>query len=157
MKGINLVGIKLLAIAMLCALTLLAPLAHAGRYADTLSECLVQLSTDDDKLKLVTWMFTAMSLHPAVAQVAQVSTAARDTANKDMAELLVDLLEQRCFDQAKAAIENEGPLALQTSFAVLGQVAATELFSNPAVAAGLANLDEFLDTDELEKRLGIGQ
>ena len=74
-----------------------------------------------------------------------------------MADLLGNLLEERCFDQARAAITNEGPVALQSSFSILGQVAANELFSNPNVAAGLGSLAEYLDAATLDKKLGIGE
>lgn len=141
----------------LLMLLAIAPLSHAGEYTDQLSRCLVQSSTGDDKLKLVKWMFTAMSLHPAVADLAPVTGATREAANKDMAELLVELLQNRCLDQAKTAIENEGAFALQTSFSVLGQVAATDLFSNPNVAEGLGSLTQYLDSEALDRSLGIGQ
>ena len=57
----------------------------------------------------------------------------------------------------RLAIRNEGSLALQSSFAVLGQVAATELFSDPNVAAGLASLETYIDAEDLERQLEIGQ
>lgn len=147
---------RVIDVLILAMLWTLAPAAQAGPAADELSRCLVQLSTEDDKLKLVKWMFTAMSLHPAVADLAPMSTATRDAANQEMAELLINLLEERCIDQARAAIAAEGSIALQSSFAILGQVAANELFSNPAVAAGLGSLTEFLDSAELDQKLGIG-
>ena len=147
---------RVINVLILALLWSLAPAAQAGPAGDELSRCLVQLSTEDDKLKLVKWMFTAMSLHPAVADLAPMSTATRDAANQEMAELLVNLLEERCFDQARAAIAAEGSIALQSSFAILGQVAANELFSDPAVAAGLGSLTEFLDSAELDQKLGIG-
>jgi len=117
----------------------------------------VQLSTGDDKLKLVKWMFSSMALHPAVAEISQVTAADRDIANREMADLLSNLLEERCFDQARTAITNEGAVALQSSFSMLGQVAANELFSNPNVAAGLGSLAEYLDAAALDKKLGIGE
>ena len=149
--------LKISSLALLWTLMPLAPAAQAGPYTDELSKCLVQLSTEDDKLKLVKWMFSSMALHPAVAEIAQVTAADRDIANREMADLLGNLLEERCFDQARAAITNEGPVALQSSFSILGQVAANELFSNPNVAAGLGSLAEYLDAATLDKKLGIGE
>lgn len=147
---------KLIKIASLLLFWTFPTFAQAGPYTDELSRCLVQSSTDKDKLKLVKWMFTAMALHPAVADLAQVSVASREAANQDMAALLSNLLEERCLDQARTAIENEGAIALQSSFSILGQVAANNLFSDPSVAAGLASLTEYLDSDTMEQRLGIG-
>lgn len=133
-----------------------APTALAGPAADELSRCLVQSSTAEDKLKLVKWMFTSMALHPAVADLAPVTEAARDAANRDMAQLLASLLEARCLEPARNAIASEGAIALQTSFAIFHQVAANDLFSHPDVIAGLGALTEFLDSTDLERKLGIG-
>lgn len=134
----------------------IAPIAQAGPAADELSRCLVQSSTGADKITLVKWMFASMALHPAIADLSPVNDTTRDAANQEMAALLVKLLEERCIDQARAAIKSEGSVALQNSFALLGQVAANELFSNPSVAAGLGSLTEFLDAVKLDRTLGIG-
>ena len=141
---------------ILMLLWTIAPGSQAGPYTDALSECLVQSTSGEDKLKLVKWMFTSMSLHPAVADLAEVDEATRAVANEEMAALLTNLLEERCLDQARTAIDNEGAFALQSSFAILGQVAANDLFSHPNVAAGLANLGQYLASDELDRTLGIG-
>jgi len=145
--------IKVVSLLLLCTFS---TLTQAGPFTDELSQCLVQSSTDEDKLKLVRWMFSAMALHPAVADLAQISSATRDTANQEMATLLSNLLEERCLNQARSAIDNEGPLALQSSFSILSQVAANNLFSDASVAAGLANLSEYLDSTSMERALGIG-
>lgn len=145
-----------LGLALLAPLMLHTPAAQAGPLADALSGCLVRSSTSDDKLKLVKWMFAAMALHPAVADLALIPDEKRDAANQGMADLLEVLLAERCINQARDAIQGEGPLALQSSFAVLGQVAAMELFSHAEVAAGLANLTEYLSSADLDRKLGIG-
>ena len=98
-----------------------------------------------------------MALHPAVEEIADVSLSAREQANREMAELIVELLSRRCFTETRLAINNEGSLALQTSFSVLGQVAATNLFSDPNVAAGLASLETYISAEDLENQLEIGQ
>jgi len=135
----------------------LSSFSNAGPYTDQLSACLVGMSSEEEKLVLVKWMYTAMSLHPAVAELATVEAAKRDAANEEMADLLVDLLTQKCIAQTEAAIANEGPSSLQASFGVLGQVAATELFSNPNVTTALADLNSFLDIERINQSLGLGQ
>lgn len=139
------------------ALLTLSPLASSGEYTDKLSDCLLTATTEEDKLSLVKWMFTAMALHPAVEEIADVSLSAREQANREMAELIVELLSRRCFSETRLALQNEGSLALETSFSVLGQVAATNLFSDPSVAAGLASLETYISAEDLENRLDIGQ
>ena len=147
-------GLKTL---LILGLLTLSPLTIAGEYTDELSECLLQATTEEDKLSLVRWMFTAMALHPAVEEIADVSLSARELANREMAQLMIKLLSRACFNETGLALKNEGNTALQTSFAVLGLVAATNLFSDPNVAAGLASIETYISADDLENRLQIGQ
>lgn len=139
----------------LAALTATTP-ALAGPDADALGRCLVVESTSEDKLDLVKWMFAAMSQHPAVSELAQVSEQDRAVSLEGMANLMTVLLTDRCADLAVTAIRNEGPIAMQTSFATLGQVAAAELFASPEVSGGLAELDSYLDHDAINEALELG-
>ena len=89
-------------------------------------------------------MFTAIALVPAVEEISEVSLSAREQANREMADLITKLRSRACFTEIRLALKNEGSIALQTSFAVLGQIAATNLFSDQSVAAGLASLERAL-------------
>jgi len=151
---------RLNAFAATCSLAAILPLvantAQAGPDADALGRCLVVESTSNDKLDLVKWMFTAMSQHPAVSELAQVSEQDRAVSLEGMANLMTVLLTDRCAELAIIAIRNEGPIAMQTSFATLGQVAAAELFANPQVSQGLAELDTYLDHQSINEALELG-
>ena len=127
----------------------------ADVYTDDLAKCLVESSSPQDKLTLVEWMFTAMSLHPQVESMAAISKEKRASANKNVANLFARLLTETCVTQAKKAVQYEGGIAIQSSFRVFGQVAARELFAHPNVAAGLADLDKYIDKDKLNSTLGL--
>ena len=142
---------------LVLGLLTLSPVTIAGEYTDKLSECLLGATTEEDKGSLVKWMFTAMALHPAVEEMADVSLSAREQANREMAQLIIKLLSRACYSETRLALKNEGSMALQTSFTVLGQIAATNLFSDPNVAAGLASIETYISADDLENRLEIGQ
>ena len=124
--------------------------ASAGVYTDALGKCLVDNTTTEDRTMLVRWLFTAASAHPAISSLSTVSAADRDAANKTTASLFVRLLTESCKDAAMTAMKFEGPATLQLSFQVLGQVAGAELFSNPQVAAVMADLDKHLDPGALD-------
>ncbi len=134
------------AAAILCAS---AP-ALAGPSADDMGKCLVNSTTSADKSALVQWMFTTMALHPDVAQFASVSAEERAAANRRFGDLAVDLLTKRCLEESRLAIKNEGMGVIETTFSLLGQVAAQELFANPKVAAGLADFGKLVDDKKLE-------
>ena len=123
--------------------------ATAGPYADDLAKCLVSSTTENDRIQLVRWMFSAASLHPAVEPISSVTAADLDAANKTIADLVVKLLTDSCRAQTKDAIKYEGSATLETAFSVLGQVAGQELFTSPEVAAAMAGLEHHMDAEKL--------
>ena len=125
--------------------------AHASPYADELGKCLVDATTKEDRTALVRWMFAAAAAHPAVAAIANVSPKVMEDANATTGALITRLLTESCKDQAKKALNYEGPLTLQLSFQVLGQVAATELFTSPQVKQAMSGLQKTVDKKKLEE------
>ena len=123
--------------------------AQAGPFTDTLSRCLVKSTTEDDRATLVRWLFAVMALHPSVKPIALIDEKQRDSANQATASMIMKLLTDSCLEETKEAIQYEGNNALELSFEVLGQVAAQELFSNPAVSAGMSGLEKHLDAEKL--------
>ena len=131
------------------ALAALSP-ALAGPYGDELAKCLVKSTTDADKTYLVKWLFAAAALHPDVKSIASVSDAQRDELNKNAAKLFERLITESCRSETQEAVKYEGPSTLESSFNVLGQVAARGLFSHPAVATGTGELTNYVDRQKLE-------
>ncbi len=138
---------------ILLALVLHAGAAQAGPYSDDLAKCLVESTTAADKNALVKWMFATAALHPAVKSIAAVTDAERAQSTRSTAELFVKLLTESCRAQAQQAVKYEGATALQTGFQILGQVAARELFADPNVAQGLAELEQYIDNRKIEQAL----
>ncbi|MCP4264418.1 MAG: hypothetical protein GY777_02385 [Candidatus Brocadiaceae bacterium] len=139
----------------MAGVVLVSSASQADIYTDDLSRCLVESSSSDDKITLVRWMFSAMALHPAVKTIAPVNESERASTNKEMADLMVDLISVRCLEPSKNAVKYEGAIALQASFEVFGKVAAQELFSNPNVAQGLSELNSYVDIEKLNQAIGI--
>lgn len=133
----------------------LADISYAGPYTNDLSKCIVESTTTNDRTAMVKWMFSAISLHPAVKPIASISEEKLKEANKQTAELFMKLLTESCIEQAQKAIKYEGQIAIQSSFRILGQVASQEMFSNPEVAAGISGLEKYFDKEKLESSLGI--
>ncbi|MGS1118769.1 hypothetical protein [Rhodanobacter sp. UC4436_H3] len=124
--------------------------ASAGVYTDDLSKCLVSRTTSEQKAVLVNWMFSAMSLNPAVSRYVSIPAAQRKQFNIDMAQLFETLLTVTCKKEMQAAVKYEGSGAVGAAFNMLGQVAGRELFSNPEVAKGMADLEQYMDQDKLK-------
>jgi hypothetical protein len=141
--------------AVLFTGALLASKAHAGLYADDLSRCLVEKTTSEDRHALVKWIFAAAAAHPMVASVVKVSSEQMDASNKVVGALFMRLLTDSCVEQAKKAVQYEGPAVMQLSFQVLGQVASSELFSSPEVMTVIAGLQKYVDAEKLQSTLGL--
>jgi len=122
----------------------------AGLYTDDLSRCIVDATSPEDRTNLMKWIFTAMSQHPSVSSLSAVKPADMEVANKTIGQLFMRLLTESCAQKARDAIRIEGVGAVQTSFQVLGQVAASGLFSDPNVAKAMSSLDQYVDKAKLE-------
>ncbi len=130
--------------------------SHAGVFGDDLTRCLVDSTTQGDRAALVRWIFVAMSQHPLVASMSNVKADEKEGANKEVGALFMRLLTDTCKDKAKAAIKAEGAAAIQTSFQVLGQVAASEMFTDQNVVAVMSGLDKYVDNEKIKELGGIG-
>lgn len=125
--------------------------SHAGVHTNNLSECLVKSTSRQDRLALVSWLYSAASFHPAVKSIASVSRDQLDTANRNSAELFVRLLTESCKDESEKALKLEGHASIQGSFNALGEVASKELFSDSDVLTAASGLEKYLDKQRLKR------
>lgn len=124
--------------------------AEAGPYGDDLGKCLVNSTTSTDKRGLVKWMLAKAALHPDVKLITALSTQQYEALNKATSTMFERLLTKTCNQQAQQAVKFEGESAIESSFQILGQAAARELFASPGVAPGVADL-----TKQSDSRKGV--
>jgi hypothetical protein len=136
----------------LCTLGLLLAtgVSLAGPFADDMAKCLVRSTTPADKTTLVQWIVVVMTLHPDVKQFSAVTQEQRDTLNRQVGELMISLLSDRCKTESREALKNEGFGTIESSFGVLGQVAAQALFTHADVANGLAEFGKAIDGEKMK-------
>jgi hypothetical protein len=135
-----------------------ATAAYAGPYGDTLSKCLVSSSTASEKITLIQWVFSTISLHPDVQSMAvSVTAEKRAQVNKELARTFERLLTDACRAQTMKAVKYEGVQTVQNAFQLLGQVAMRELFTNPKVAEGLEEFSKNVDPEKLKEVLAPAQ
>ncbi len=127
----------------------------AGIYSDELAKCTVEKTTEQDKINLIKWMFTAITLHPAISSLVPITKAKRDLNNRNIAKMLEKLLISTCRNETVNAVKYEGDVAIAAAFQVLGEVAARELFAHPAVTAGMAELDKYIDNEKIKEVYGV--
>jgi hypothetical protein len=127
------------------------PQAQAGVYTDDFSKCLVSSASSDDQKKLMTWVFLALTAHPAIREeLPGVTEARRSASTKTAAELMQRLMVVDCRKQMVAALKYEGSGAVEAAFRVLGEVATRGLMSDPTVGKSLSELQNYVDTKPFE-------
>jgi hypothetical protein len=139
---------RLAAIAGASVTLAFAGTAHAGIYSDDLAKCLVKSTSEADRTDLILWIYEAMSDHPAVKSMSNVTPSQREAIGRRAAELLERLLLTDCRSQTVDAMRYEGATALQSSFSVLGQVAMVGLMQDKAVAADMGAISKFIDASK---------
>ncbi|GGY77544.1 hypothetical protein GCM10011613_22650 [Cellvibrio zantedeschiae] len=127
---------------------------YAGPYTDGMAKCLVKNTTQQDKENLIKWIYAAMSAHPSVKSLSNVSNKQGEAFNKNIGELTIELLTQRCKFETQEALKNEGEGAIRTSFQILGQVAMQELMGNSEVAKYISGIANSVDKKSLEEAFG---
>jgi hypothetical protein len=133
------------------ALSLFASAAQAGAFTDDLSKCVVKSTTEADQKALVIWIFAVVSQHPDARAISSVSADKRDAMARQTAALMERLLTSDCRKETVAAIKYEGRDAIETAFGVLGEIAMTNLMSDPAVSKELTGLGAYLDKAKFEE------
>jgi hypothetical protein len=145
-----------LACAAAClTVTFVATPASAGVYGDELAKCLVKTTSAEDRTVLVKWIFAALGLHPTVKAMFTAPQAERDKIDQQLGQLFERLITVSCKQQTQDAVRYEGPQVFESSFQVLGQVAARELFADPSVSASMANFMKYIDKDKLKSVVAV--
>jgi len=139
------------------AIGLTAP-AAAGPYSDDLAKCLVKHASTADHEALVRWMFAALAAGPAVHDIAKATPEQRAAISQTAGRMFVRLVTQDCHAETVAALKYEGAAAMEFGFNTLGNVAARDLMTDPAVQAEMSSLDKGMDSsafDAISKEAGI--
>jgi hypothetical protein len=122
--------------------------AAAGPYGDDLAKCLVASSTSRDHTDFVRWMFSGLSVHPDVANMANITPSQRGANNKAAGALTERLLLKDCRSQTVNALKYEGEPAVMSSFKVFGEVAARGLMNHEMVNAELGKIGDGINEAE---------
>ena len=140
-----------LPVALLCS-TLSSPVLAASPESQAFGQCLIGKTTGDDRLLLARWMTFAFASHPVVQDALTIDEAKLPETDQEMADLVTDLVAERCVNEAKAAVAAEGDpgIAMQKAFEMLGMVASQEVLRDAAAQDRINAFATFID----ETRLG---
>ena len=139
---------NLAAALLLC--TFFAGPSFAGPATNALGGCFTDFLNGKERKELGKWIFFAMSAHPEIADYSTVTAQNRQDTNQYIGELVMRLLTEDCAEETKAALADDGTVALKSAFELVGRVAMQELMTDSNVNSALADFDKYLDKAKLE-------
>ena len=134
---------------MATALMGTAQFAVAGPTVDQLSDCLVKATTATDKTTVLQWTFAALSTHPDLKALSNVSDVQRTQLDQKFAQVLQRVIVEQCSAQTKAVIAAEGVQAVGDSFQELGRTTGEDIIKNPEVKKQLQGVLRYVDLNKL--------
>lgn len=125
--------------------------ARAQDAGSDLALCLTQKASAQDRKDFARWAFLSMAAHPDYADLMKPTVAAsREEAARVVGASATRLVTETCRDAARKAVADRNPIAFQTGFAALGQMAMLEVVGNPEVMRSMSGLEAVLDRGKFE-------
>lgn len=126
-----------------------AQMSMASPTVDQLSDCLVKSTTATDKTAVLQWTFSALSTHPDLKALSNVTDAQRTQLDQKFAQVLQRVIVEQCATQTKAVIQTDGLQAVGDSFQALGRTTGEEIIQNPEVKQQLKGVIRYVDLNKL--------
>ena len=117
----------------------------AGIYGDQFTECLLNHTSERDKIILVKWMFIAMGQHPILKREFPISESRKESADMGLADYITYILTSSCYEETKNVMAHEGEEAFVKSFELLGELAMMLVIEDSDVLNSLEDYVEYLD------------
>ena len=125
--------------------------SFSGEYLNKFANCLMQNTTERDKVVLVRWMFSAIAQHSALESEFNISSEKATNHEIAVADYMQYILGSICIEEAKNVLNYEGEEAFAKSFEYLGEVAMMSLIDDPNVSRALENWIIHLDPNFIKK------
>ena len=125
--------------------------SYSGEYLNKFANCLMQNTTERDKVVLVRWMFSAVAQHSALESEFNISAEKSTNHEIAVADYMQYILGSICLKEAKNVLNYEGEEAFAKSFEYLGEVAMMSLIDDPNVSRALENWIIHLDPNFIKK------
>ena len=123
----------------------------AGQYSDKFANCLMQKTTDRDKIVLVRWAFSALAHHSALRDEFNIPKSKFTKHEIAVADYVQYILGTVCFKETKNVLKYEGDEAFLKGFELLGEIAFLSLTNETAVAEALENYVIHIDPEFIKK------
>ena len=123
----------------------------AWQYSDKFANCLMQKTTDRDKIVLVRWAFSALAHHSALRDEFNIPKSKFTKHEIAVADYVQYILGTVCFKETKNVLRYEGDEAFLKGFELLGEIAFLSLTNETAVAEALENYVIHIDPEFIKR------
>ena len=117
----------------------------AGVYQDRYTKCIIDNTSERDKVILVKWIFGLLADHPSLQSNFALDEDEKVSNDKAAADYISFVLGVKCLNETKDVLTYEGDEAFLSAFEMLGEIAFMELAENEEVALGFTRYIEYLD------------
>ena len=125
--------------------------SQAGQYSNNFANCLMQKTTERDKVVLVRWAFSAMAHHSALKEEFNIPKSKFTKHEIAVADYVQYMLGTVCFKETKNVLKYEGDEAFLKAFEMLGEIAFLSLMEEATVSNALENYVTHIDPEFLRK------
>ena len=138
-------------IKKLILITFYQTASQAGQYSNNFANCLMQKTTERDKVVLVRWAFSAMAHHSALKEEFNIPKSKFTKHEIAVADYVQYILGTVCFKETKNVLKYEGDEAFLKAFEMLGEIAFLSLMEEATVSNALENYVTHIDPEFLRK------
>ena len=138
-------------ISILILITFCQTTSQAGQYSNKFANCLMQKTTERDKVVLVRWAFSAMAHHSALKEEFNIPKSKFTKHEIAVADYVQYILGTVCFKETKNVLNYEGEEAFLKAFELLGELAFLSLMQESTVSNALENYVTHIDPEFLRK------
>jgi hypothetical protein len=121
----------------------------SGPFSEKLGVCLVKSTSEADKHQIVRWMYMLIAEHPVIKIDYPIAERDKTSSDLAMADIVTNLLTRSCASEMKDAAKYEGEIeSFLFSFQMLGEAAASSIFTDPNVVAASERYIKYIDFEK---------
>ena len=128
---------------------------NAGPYQDRYTSCILENTSERDRIILVKWLFVLLAEHPTLKNDFPTTEDDKISNDRAVADYISYVMGVKCLNETKEVLEYEGEEAFLKAFELLGEVAFMELAENEDVALGFERYIQYIDPSLFEKIDGL--
>ena len=127
--------------------------SFADQYSHKFSNCLIQNTTDRDKIILVRWLFTVIAEHSALSTEFKVTKDQKIKNDRAAADYVEYILGSVCLVETKNVLNYEGEEGFLKAFENIGELAMLTLMEDKKVMFAMERYTQYLDKKLIDKIL----